>query len=123
MRTLALAYRDWRRAVLALRMIVAGAFLILVALDAVAEFVPQSLWGQNLTGQALDLADDAIWAMLLTPIVVAVHRFVIQDVVALGYTAATGRLPRRARRQTRACSPSFHSAIQSTRRSSPGCSR
>ncbi len=90
MRTLALAYRDWRRAVLALRMIVAGAFLILVALDAVAEFVPQSLWGQNLTGQALDLADDAIWAMLITPIVVAVHRFVIQDVVALGYTLPLG---------------------------------
>lgn len=89
-RTLAVAYRDWRRVLLALRMLVAGAFLILVTLDTVAEFVPQSLWGQNLTGQALDLADDAIWAMLLTPIVIAVHRFVIQDVVTPGFTLPLG---------------------------------
>ena len=85
-RTLVAAYRDWWRALFALRMLAVSAFLILVALSAVAEFVPLSLWGQNLTGQALDLADDAIWAMLLTPIIVAVHRFVIQDVVTPGYT-------------------------------------
>jgi hypothetical protein len=88
--TLTVAYCDWRRALLALRMLVAGAFVILVALAAVAEFVPQRLWGQNLTGQALDFADDAIWAMLLTPIVIAFHRFVIQDVVTPGYTLPLG---------------------------------
>jgi hypothetical protein len=85
-RTLVAAYRDWWRALFALRMLVVSAFLILVALSAVAEFVPLSLWGQNLTGQASELANDAIWAMLLTPIIIAVHRFVIQDVVTPGYT-------------------------------------
>ncbi len=90
MRLLAVAYRDWPRALLALRMLAASAFLILVALAAIEEFVPQSLWGQNLTGQALDLADDAIWAMLLTPIVIAIHRFVIQAVITSHYTLPLG---------------------------------
>lgn len=90
MRPLAVAYRDWLRTLLALRMLVAGAFLILVAFAAIAEFVPQSLWGQNLTGQALDLADDAIWAMLLTPVVIAIHRFVIQGIVTSDYTLPLG---------------------------------
>ncbi len=90
MRTLAAAYRDWRRALWALRMVVISAFLILTALSAVAEFVPQSLWGRNLTGQALDLADAAIWALLLTPVVIAVHRFVIQDVTTSAYSLPLG---------------------------------
>ena len=90
MRPLAVAYRDWPRTLLALRMLVAGAFLILVAFAAIEEFVPQSLWGQNLTGQALDLADDAIWAMLLTPVVIAIHRFVIQGIITSDYTLPLG---------------------------------
>lgn len=90
LRTLAASYRDWRRALSALRMLAVSAFLILVALAAVEKFVPQSLWDQSLTGHALDLADDAIWALLLTPIVVAVHRFVIQDVATEGYTLPLG---------------------------------
>lgn len=90
MHTLAASYRDWRRALFALRMLAASAFLILVALSAVEEFVPQGLWDQNFTGEVLDLADDAIWALLLTPIVIAVHRFVIQDVVTPGYTLSLG---------------------------------
>lgn len=90
MHTLTAAYRDWRRALLVLRMLVVSAFLILAGLSAVGEFVPQSLWGQNFTGHALDLADDAIWALLLTPVVIAIHRFVIQDVVTPGYTLPLG---------------------------------
>jgi len=90
MRTLAAAYRDWRRTLLALRMLVVSAFLILAALAAVAELVPESLWFQNIAGSALNLADDAIWALLVTPIVIAVHRFVIQDVVTSAYTLPLG---------------------------------
>ncbi len=90
MQTFAASYRDWRRALSALRILAVSAFLILVALSAVEEFVPQSLWDQNLTGHALDLADDAIWALLLTPILVAVHRFVIQDAVTPVYTLPLG---------------------------------
>jgi hypothetical protein len=90
MHTLAASYRDWWRTLLALRMLALSAFLILAALSAVAEFVPDSLWGQNLTGQALDLADDAIWALLLTPVVIAVHRFAIQGVVTSAYALPLG---------------------------------
>ncbi len=86
LRTLAAAYRDWWRALYVLRTLTVSAILIIVAFAAVEEFVPQRLWDQNLIGHALDLADDAIWALLLTPIVIAVHRFVIQDVVTPGYT-------------------------------------
>jgi hypothetical protein len=90
LRTLAGAYRDWRRALVALRLLVAGALLILVALAAVEEFVPQGLWDQNLSGQALDIVDDAIWALLLTPIIIAIYRFVIQDGITSGYTLPLG---------------------------------
>ena len=90
MRPLAVAYRDWPRTLLALRMLVAGAFLILVAFAAIAEFVPEGLRARNLTGQALDLADDAIWAMLLTPVVIAIHHFVIQGIVTSDYTLPLG---------------------------------
>jgi hypothetical protein len=89
-RTLAAAYRDWRRAVVALRALVPSAFFILVALSAADEFVPHSLWGENLTGHALDLVDNALWALLLTPVVIAVHRFVIQDVITPAYTLPLG---------------------------------
>ena len=74
----------------ALRLLVAGALLILVALAAVEEFVPQGLWDQNLSGQALDIVDDAIWALLLTPIIIAIYRFVIQDGITSGYTLPLG---------------------------------
>lgn len=88
--TLAAAYRDWRRALFALRALMLSAFLILVAHQAAGEFVPDSLSGQNLAGEALSLVDDAIWAMLLAPVVIAVHRFVIQDVITTAYTLPLG---------------------------------
>jgi hypothetical protein len=71
-------------------MLTLSAFVILAALAAVEEFLPQSLWGQDLAGQAVSFVDDAIWAMLLTPVVIAVHRFVIQGVITTAYTLALG---------------------------------
>jgi hypothetical protein len=90
MHTLAASYRAWRRALSALRTLAVSAFFILAALSVAEEYVPDSLWGQNFTGQVLDLAADAIWALLLTPVVIAVHRFVIQDVITPGYTLPLG---------------------------------
>jgi hypothetical protein len=90
MRTLAAAYRDWRRAILALPALALCAFLILVALSAGEEFFPKRLWDQELAGWALGLAEDALWALLLAPVVIAIHRFVIQNVVMPTYTLPLG---------------------------------
>ncbi|HEY1475724.1 MAG TPA: hypothetical protein VGF53_16735 [Pseudolabrys sp.] len=90
MPTLRAAYRDWRRLLLPLRTIVISAFLILLAISVVAEFVPHRWWDQELSGEALGLLQDAVWALLLTPIVIALHRFVILGEVTPGYEFDVG---------------------------------
>src|SRR5215216_2007617 len=85
MPTLMAVYHDWRRLLFPLRAIVISAFLILLAISVAAEFVPQRLWEQELSGEALGLWQDVVWAVLLTPIVIAVHRFVILGEVTSGY--------------------------------------
>jgi len=89
-RTLAASYRDWRRLLASLRTIVLCAFLIIIADSAVADFVPEALWQHNVAGHVLGLLEDALWALLLTPVVIAVHRFVIQDVITSAYTLPLG---------------------------------
>lgn len=89
-RTLLVSYRDWRRFLLAQRAIVLCGFLIIVAIATVAAFEPPSLSEQILSGSILDVVEDAVWALLLTPVVIAVHRFVIQDVNTSGYRLPLG---------------------------------
>ncbi len=88
--TLTASYRDWRRALSALRALAVITFFILAALSTFEEFIPQSLWDRKAIGQVLVLADDAIWVLLVTPVIMAVHRFVIQDVITPGYALALG---------------------------------
>ncbi|MFZ0526394.1 MAG: hypothetical protein WAM40_12320, partial [Xanthobacteraceae bacterium] len=88
--TLTASYRDWRRALSALRALAVITFFILAALSTFEEFIPQSLWDRSAIGQVLVLADDAIWVLLVTPVIMAVHRFVIQDVITPGYALALG---------------------------------
>src|SRR5262245_1932820 len=83
--TLMAAYRDFRRLLFPLRTIVISAFLILFAISVAAEFVPQRFWDQNFSGEALGLVQDSVWALLLTPIVIAIHRFVILGEVTPNY--------------------------------------
>lgn len=85
-----MSYGDWRRFLVAQRAVVLSGFLIILALRAVTDFVPDRLWDQLWLGSLFDLIDDAAWALLLTPVVIAVHRFVIQDVVTRGYTWPLG---------------------------------
>ncbi len=89
-RTLSASYRDWRRFLLAQRGIVLCGFLIIVAIAAVVAFESPLLSQQILAGSILDLLEDAVWALLLTPVVIAVHRFVIQDVITGSYTLPLG---------------------------------
>ena len=88
--TLMAAYRDSRRLLFPLRTIVISAFLILLAISVVAEFVPQRFWDQELSGEALGLLQAAVWALLLTPIVIAIHRFVILGEVTPNYNFDIG---------------------------------
>jgi hypothetical protein len=90
MPTLVAAYRDFGRLVTAMRALMLSAFFIMLATSVAAELVPQRLWDQELTGEALGLAQNAVEAFLLTPIVIAIHRFVILDKITPNYTVPIG---------------------------------
>ncbi|HET8919387.1 MAG TPA: hypothetical protein VFN27_06880 [Xanthobacteraceae bacterium] len=83
--TLSAAYREWRRMLPALRPLVINAFLIVLAISALDQFVPARLADQEFFGTAITLAEAAVRAFLLTPILVAIHRFVILDEITKTY--------------------------------------
>jgi hypothetical protein len=90
MPTLVAAYRDLGRLLTAMRTLMLSAFFIMLATSIAAELVPQRLWDQGLAGEALGLAQNAVEAFLLTPIVIAIHRFVILDKITPNYTVPIG---------------------------------
>lgn len=90
MPSLVAAYRDFGRLLIAMRAIILSAFLILLAISVAEEFVPKDLSEQQLSGEALGLVKDAVWAFLLAPVVIAVHRFVILDEITPAYTLPVG---------------------------------
>jgi len=90
MPTLVAAYRDLGRLLIAMRAIILSTFLILLAISVAEEFVPKDLWEQQLSGEALGFVKDAVWAFLLAPVVIAVHRFVILGEVTPAYTLRVG---------------------------------
>ena len=88
--TLVAAYRDLGRLLTAMRALMLSAFLIMLAISVAAELVPQRLWDQQLVGEALGLVQNAVEAFLLTPVVMAIHRFVILDKITRNYTVPIG---------------------------------
>jgi hypothetical protein len=88
--TILAAYRDLGRLLTAMRALMLSAFLIVLAVSAAAELVPQRLWDQQLLGEALGLVQNAVEAFLLAPVVIAIHRFVILDQVTPSYTVPIG---------------------------------
>ena len=88
--TLVAAYRDWGGMLIAMRAIILSAILIITAISVAEEFVPKDLSEQQLSGEALGLVKDAVWAFLLAPVVIAVHRFVILDEITPAYTLPVG---------------------------------
>ena len=88
--TLAAAYREWRRALSALRPPIINAFIILTAVAAVGEMIPQRYWDANPLGEIMSLMQTAIRALLLAPIVIAIHRFVILGEVRRAFTLPLG---------------------------------
>ena len=63
---------------------------IMLATSVAAELVPQRLWDQELTGEALVSHRTRPRCLLLTPIVIAIHRFVISDKITPNYTVPIG---------------------------------
>ena len=88
--TIIAAYRDLGRLLSAMPALMLCAFVIILASAAVAELVPQQLWDQGLIGEALGLAQNALEALLLTPVVMAIHRFVILNKITRSYTVPIG---------------------------------
>ena len=88
--TLGAAYREWRRMLPALRPLVINAFLIVLAISVLDEFIPSRLAEQELFGTAITLFDAAIRAFLLAPVLIAIHRFIILDEVTKTYAVPLG---------------------------------
>jgi hypothetical protein len=84
--TIIAAYRDLGRLLTAMPALMGSAFLIILAVAAGAELVPQRVWDRQLIGEVLGLVQNAVEAFLLTPVFMAIHRFVVLDKVTRTYT-------------------------------------
>jgi hypothetical protein len=88
--TLGASYREWRRMLPALRPLVINGFLIVLAISVLDEFIPARLADQELFGTAISLVEAALRAFLLTPILIAIHRFIILDEITKAYAVPLG---------------------------------
>lgn len=89
-RTLVAAYGAWWRLLAAMWPMILSAFIVILAISIVASYVPRH-WEEHLAGEAFGLVQSAVWAFLLAPIVIAIHRFVILDEITPTYTFGIGK--------------------------------
>jgi len=83
--TVAVAFRDVRRVLLAMPTLAGCALLIILAVNVAEEIVPLRVWSGPILGGILDLLVSAVRSFCLAPFMVAVHRFIILDEVTRGY--------------------------------------
>lgn len=88
--TIVAAYRDLGRLLSAMPGLMLCALVIMLASAAGADLVPGRLWDLQLAGEVLGLVQNAAQAFLLTPVVMAIHRFVILDKITRTYTLPIG---------------------------------
>ena len=88
--TLGASYREWRRMLPALRPLVINAFLIVLAISVLDQFIPARLADQEPFGTAITLVEAALRAFLPTPILIAIHRFIILDEITKTYAVPLG---------------------------------
>ena len=88
--TLAAAYREWWRMLPVLRPLVINAFLIVLAMSALDEFIPAKLSEPELSGTIITLLEAALRALLLAPVVAAIHRFIILEEITKAYALPLG---------------------------------
>jgi hypothetical protein len=89
-RTLIAAYRDLGRLLSTMPGLMVRAFLIILAVAASTELLPERLWDGPLGGEAMGLAQNAIELFLLTPVFMAIHRLVILNKITRHYTLPAG---------------------------------
>jgi hypothetical protein len=84
-RLVATAYRDLWRVALSLRALVVCVLLILLAFKVAEDLVPSQVLSRAIVGEALSFMMGAAQSLLLTPFMIAIHRFIILDEVTPGY--------------------------------------
>jgi hypothetical protein len=90
LRAVGAAYHDAWRALLAMRTLVLCAALIILAVKVVEDFVPMRAWSGAGQGHLLSFLLGVVESFCLTPIMIAVHRFIILDEVTPGYVVDPG---------------------------------
>src|SRR5664279_5010593 len=80
-----LAYDDLWRAWRAMRTLMIYALLIILAFKVIDDIVPSRAMNSGLTGTVLGFAIAAAQSFCLTPIMIAVHRYIILDEVTTAY--------------------------------------
>src|SRR5215469_467833 len=89
-RTVIATYREWWRMLPVLRPLVVNAVLIVIAISALDAFVPARWSMQEPSASIITLVEAAVRALLLAPVVAAIHRFIIRDNVTKAYTLPLG---------------------------------
>src|SRR5208337_1677202 len=89
-RTVAAAYREWWRMLPVLRPLVVNAVLIVIAISVLDALVPARWFAQELSASMITLVEAALHALLLAPVVAAIHRFIIRDNITKAYTLPLG---------------------------------
>ena len=85
-RTIAATYREWWRMLPVLRPLVVDAVLLVIAISALDAFVPTRWSVQEPSASIITLVEAALRALLLAPVVAAIHRFIIRDNITKAYT-------------------------------------
>ena len=89
-RTIAAAYREWWRMLPVLRPLVVNAVLIVIAISALDALVPARWSMQDPSASIITLIEAALRALLLAPVVAAIHRFIIRDNITKAYALPLG---------------------------------
>ena len=89
-RTVAAAYSEWWRMLPVLRSLVINAVLIVIAISALDALVPGRWSMQEPFSSIVTLVEAAVRALLLAPVVAAIHRFIIRDNATKAYTLPLG---------------------------------
>ena len=89
-RLVALSYNDAWRAFRAMPFLLGFAVLIVLALRVGEQMLPARLWNAPLCGTLLGIAEDILRYFCLTPVMIAIHRFIIRGDVTRSYAVDPG---------------------------------
>jgi hypothetical protein len=84
------AYRDLWHVIMAMPALIGCALLIILAQTVVEIMVPQGVWSTPFLGSVLGFLLDVMRSFLLTPIMIAAHRYIILGEVTPGYVLDPG---------------------------------